>query len=72
MSVRALVVAGVACLVAAALLTAVFLPREFSILPATAFQSRVISSSAARDGVALTVRSETSSDAVIVEWKAMR
>jgi len=56
----------------AAGLTAVFLPREFSILPAASFQTRVISSSAAGDGVALDIRSAESADAVIIEWRRLR
>ncbi|PTX93349.1 hypothetical protein DB345_17220 [Spartobacteria bacterium LR76] len=68
MSIRTLVVAGVACLLAAAFFMAVFLPREFSTLPASSFRTKVLSSASGRDGVTVKVRTDDSPDAVIVEW----
>jgi len=70
--IRTLVIAGVACLLAAALLMTVFLPREFAPLPASAFRTKVLSSTPARDGVLVKVRTDDSPDAVIVEWGAAK
>lgn len=66
---RRLFALGFACLVLALIVTLLWLPRAFPFLPASAFETDVISTQADRPGVEVIVSPQPDRQAMMIEWK---